>query len=126
MVGYAVLIVSFPVYMTHWPAAAGVALHSLSLGDAFDLVFAGQSPGSVDAFTAATALDAWKTQAKLGKAASDILAMPAFGQFGARGQEYVSMMYLAGGLLLVAYRLITWHIPVAMLAGIAIPAGTLT
>ncbi len=125
MVGYAVLIVSFPVYMTQWPAPIGVAIHTLSLGDAFDLVFAGQSSVSTDAFTAATALDTWKTQAKLGKAAADTLGLPAFGHFGARGQEYVALMYLVGGMLLLGNRLITWHIPVAFLAGIALTAGVL-
>ncbi len=125
MVGYAVLIISFPAAMTQWPAPVGVALHSVSLADAFDLVFAG--PGSItpDAYTAATALDTWKTQAKLGKAVADILGMPAFGHFGGRGQEFVAMMYLLGGLFLVANRLITWHIPVAFLAGLALTAAGL-
>lgn len=125
MVGYAALIVSFPVYMTQWAAPEGVALHGVSLGDAFDLVFAGQGSISPDAYTAATALDTWKTQARLGKPAADILALPAFGWVGGRGQELVALMYLFGGLLLLGGRVITWHIPVAFLASLGLTAGLL-
>jgi electron transport complex protein RnfD len=122
MVGYAALIVSFPVYMTQWAAPLGMALHDISLGEAFDLVFAGQGAISVDAYTAATALDTWKTQVRLGKPAEDILALPAFGWGGAQGQEFVALAYLFGGLLLLANRLITWHIPAAFLGSVALTA----
>ena len=125
MVGYAALIVSFPVYMTQWPGAMGVAVHPINLVEAFDLVFAGQSSVSVDAYTAATALDTWKTQARLGKHGADILALPAFGWGGGQGQEFVSLMYLLGGLLLLGNRLITWHIPAAFLGVLALSAGAL-
>lgn len=125
MVGYAALIVSFPVYMTQWPAPAGLADHGLTLLEAFDLVFAGQGAISPDAYTSATVLDTWKTQVKLDKPAEDILAMPMFGWGGGQGQEFVALMYLLGGLLLLGNRLITWHIPVAFLAGLAATAGAL-
>ncbi|MEW5768936.1 MAG: RnfABCDGE type electron transport complex subunit D [Pseudomonadota bacterium] len=125
MVGYAVLIVSFPTYMTQWPGPIGVAMHDISLGEAFDLVFAGQGAISADAYTAATALDTWKTQARLGKPVAEILALPAFGWAGGRGQELVALMYLFGGLLLLSNRLITWHIPAAFLGAIAATAGVL-
>ena len=125
MVGYAALLVSFPVYMTQWPAPVELASHTPNLLEAFDLVFAGAGSISVDAYTSATALDTWKTQVRLGKDAADILSQPIFGRAGARGQEIVVLMYLAGGLLLVANRLITWHIPFAFLAGIAATAGVL-
>jgi electron transport complex protein RnfD len=125
MVGYAVLIISFPVYMTQWPGPIGVAVQHVGLGDAFDLVFSGQGAISPDAFTAATALDTWKTQTRLGKAVADILALPAFGWGGGRGQEFVALMYLFGGLLLLGNRLITWHIPAAFLGVLALAAGGL-
>ena len=125
MVGYAVLIVSFPVYMTQWPGPAGVVDHSLTLADAFDLVFAGQGAISVDAYTSATALDTWKTQARLGKDVADILAQPIFGWLGGRGQELVAAMYLLGGVLLLGNRVITWHIPAAFLGSLALTAAGL-
>lgn len=125
MVGYAALIVSFPVYMTQWAAPVELAQHTPDLLEAFDLVFAGAGAISPDAYTAATALDTWKTQAKLGQEAAAIASQPIFGWAGGRGQEWVALMYLMGGLLLVSNRLITWHIPTAFLAGVALTAGAL-
>jgi electron transport complex protein RnfD len=125
MVGYAALIVSFPVYMTQWPAPIGVADHVPTLLEAFDLVFAGQGSVSPDAYTSATVLDTWKTQVRLGKPAEDILAQPMFGWGGGKGHEFVALMYGLGGLLMLSNRLITWHIPGAFLAGLAVTAGAL-
>jgi Na+-translocating ferredoxin:NAD+ oxidoreductase subunit D len=125
MVGYAALIVSFPVYMTQWPGPLGLVDHSLTLLEAFDLVFAGQGSISPDAFTSATVLDTWKTQAKLGKPVRDILGQAIFGWGGGKGQEFVALMYLLGGLMMLSNRLITWHIPAAFLAGLAVTAGGL-
>ncbi len=125
MVGYAAMIIGFPVYMTQWPAPIGVAHFTPSLAEAFDLVFAGAGAISVDAYTSATPLDAWKTQARQGMAEADILAQSIFGWAGARGQEVVAAMYMLGGLLLLANRVITWHIPVAFLTAMALTAGLL-
>lgn len=125
MVGYAALIVSFPVYMTQWPAPLDIAQVTPGLLDAFDLVFAGAGSISPDAYTSATALDTFKTQVRLGHDAAAILAMPPFGWAGARGQEWVAAMYLLGGLYLLGTRVITWHVPVAFMAGIALTAGGL-
>jgi Na+-translocating ferredoxin:NAD+ oxidoreductase subunit D len=125
MVGYAALIVSFPVYMTQWPGPTGLVDHTPTLLEALDLVFAGQGSVSPDAYTSATVLDTWKTQTRLGKPAEDILAQPLFGWGGGKGQEYVALMYLLGGLLMLSNRLITWHIPAAYLAGLAVTAGLL-
>jgi hypothetical protein len=48
-----------------------------------------------------------------------------FGWGGGKGQEFVALMYLLGGLLMLSSRLITWHVPLAFLAGLAITAGGL-
>jgi Na+-translocating ferredoxin:NAD+ oxidoreductase subunit D len=125
MVGYAALIVSFPMQMTQWPGPIGLVDHTISLGEAFDLVFAGQGSISPDAYTAATALDTLKTQLRLDKPMTDILALPAFGWVGARGQEIIALMMLFGGLLMLANRVITWHIPTAFLGAIFLTAGLL-
>ena len=125
MVGYAALIVSFPVYMTQWPAPVGLADHTLTALEAFDLVFAGQGAISPDAYTSATVLDTWKTQARLGLPAEQILAQPMFGWGGGRGQEVVALMFGLGGLFLLANRLITWQIPAAFLGSLALTAGVL-
>jgi len=130
MVGYAALIVSFPVYMTQWPAPIALADHALTIVDAFDVVFAGQGAISPDAYTSATVLDTWKTQVRLGTPVETILAQPMFGWAGGLagrlgGQEIVALMYFVGGLALLSIRLITWHIPLAFLIGVAATAGVL-
>jgi electron transport complex protein RnfD len=125
MIGYAALIVSFPVYMTQWAAPLGTGHTTPDLWEAFDLVFSGGGSISPDAYTSATVLDTWKTQVRLGKDAAEILAQPIFGWAGGRGQEIVALMYLVGGVLLLSLRLITWHIPLAFLVGIAATAAGL-
>jgi electron transport complex protein RnfD len=101
MVGYAVLLVSFPLEMTRWPAP----------GDGWD------------AMTGATALDALRTGLRQSYTMQEIMAGPAFGRIGAGGGEWINLAALAGGLFLLARGLVRWHIPVAVLAGITVPAA---
>jgi len=101
MVGYAVLLVSFPLEMTRWPV-----------------------PGPEwDALTGATALDALRTGLRQGYTMQEVRAGAEFGRLGAAGSEWVNLAALAGGLYLLARRIIRWQIPVAMLAGLAVPAA---
>lgn len=125
MVGYAVLIVSFPAYMTQWPAPMDLAGHTPSLLESIDLVFAGQGAVSPDAYTAATPLDTLRTQVRAGGDAATVMQQPVFGNLGARGQEMVAFMYLLGGLLLLNYRVISWHIPIAFLGAVLLTAAGL-
>jgi len=125
MIGYAVLIISFPSTMTHWPGPVHLVNHAPSLAEAFDLVFAGQGSISVDAYTMASPLDTVKTLMRAGVPKSDILNNPVFGRFSGTGLEWVAGMYLLGGLYLIYARLITWHVPVAFLASVAVTAGAL-
>jgi electron transport complex protein RnfD len=101
MVGYAVLLVSFPLEMTRWPTAGG----------------------DWDAMTGATALDTLRTGLRQSYTMQEIQAGPAFGHVGAADGEWINLAALAGGVYLLARRIVRWHIPVAMLAGIAVPAA---
>ena len=101
MVGYAVLLVSFPLEMTRWPA-----------------------PGAGwDALTGATALDALRTGLRESYTMAEVRSGAAFGAVGAAGGEWVNLAALAGGLCLLARRVIRWQIPLAVLAGLALPAA---
>jgi Na+-translocating ferredoxin:NAD+ oxidoreductase subunit D len=125
MVGYAVLLVSFPVEMTRWPVEVGT-----SGGDWFALAglswhsFAGGSAAVArwDAYTGATALDALRTGLAQRYTMEEIRLQPAFGAIGGAGAQWVNLAALAGGLYLLARRIVRWHIPLAVLAGIALPA----
>lgn len=118
MVGYAMLLISFPLEMTHWPAVAELSGHYLGLGDSLALIFGHQLPAGVaalDAISSATPLDAMKTQLHQAITVQEIKAAPLFGDFGAKGWEWMGNAFFLGGLWLIFRRVISWHIPVAML-----------
>lgn len=124
MIGFAVLIVSFPAQMSRW--AAPLALPQVDLGalDQIAYIFSGHLPANLafDAVASATPLDTVKTGLiqKLGM--SEIFTAPIL---QAKASFWVNVAYLAGGLYLVATRLIPWQVPVAFLGALATTAGVL-
>ncbi|MEO1766078.1 RnfABCDGE type electron transport complex subunit D [Thiobacter aerophilum] len=120
MAGYVLLLVSFPSHMTQWPAAEMLAHAHLSLLDAAIYIFTGHLPAGVtlDAITMATPLDMLKTQLKLGHTVNEVTRAPLYGYLGGRGSEVIAAAWLVGGLILLKQRVITWHVPVAMLAAL--------
>ncbi len=121
MVGYAVLLISFPLIMTKWPAPLLLTEHPLSFMDQLHFIFSHSLPGDikVDAITSATPLDYLKTQLMLKYEVSSITQAPIFGAFGAKGGEIVTGAYLLGGLYLLQQRIISWHLPTVFLASLA-------
>lgn len=128
MVGYAVLLVSFPAQLTQWlpPQVEGLSTH-LGMGDTLYTIFNGGLPAHLtwDAITSPTPLNAMRTGLTMGRTMQETVASPIFGTFGGRGWEWINIATLAGGLWLLALRIIRWHTPVAMLAGICVPAALL-
>lgn len=122
MVGYAVLLISFPVIMTKWPTPLALAEAPLGMMDQLKLIFSNVLPVGVqlDAVTSATPLDYLKTQLMLKQKVADISAAPIFGHFGAKGGEFVTAGYLLGGLYLIQQRIISWHLPTAFIAAMAL------
>lgn len=125
MVGYAVLLISFPVIMTQWPAPAELAHAHLGFVDQLQFIFAGVLPDGVkmDAISSATPLDYLKTQLMLKHQVAEISQAPIFGHFAGQGGEWVTLAYLVGGLYLLQQRIISWHLPVAFLVALAVIAG---
>lgn len=125
MIGYAALLISFPVLMTKWPAAFSIAETKLSFAEQFHFIFSNTLPAEVtmDAITSATPLDYLKTQLKLNQPMETIQAAPIFGSVGATGSEYVALAYLLGGLYLWQQKIITWHLPMTFIASMAGIAG---
>ncbi len=118
MIGYALLLISFPKDMTAW--LPPLMPHHGVLGplDALRYSFLDQLPAgqSYDSITMATPLDTLKTQLGLDKTVSETVAgSPVFGSFAGRGWEWVNLMYLFGGLWLLYTRTIAWQIPAALL-----------
>lgn len=127
MVGYAVLLVSFPAQLTQWlpPHTAGLSSAHLDIGETLYTIFSGGLPARLtwDAVTSPTPLNALRTGLTMGHTLQETVASPIFGTFGGRGWEWINIATLAGGLWLLALRIIRWHTPLAMLAGICIPAA---
>lgn len=126
MVGYAVLIVSFPVQMTHWAAPVELASAHLTLAQSASAIFGGDvSRATLDAVTMATPLDALRTGLLQQHTVDEIMTQPIFGHYGGTGFEWLAAAFLLGGLVLWALRIISWHVPLAFLAGVWLTAGFL-
>jgi electron transport complex protein RnfD len=139
MVGYVMLLISFPREMTSWSGLLSLSDINLNFHDSLVYIFTQQLPDGItfDALTEATPLDTLKTHLGMGNTVPEIRAqfgldeetsrllsvIPIFGAIGGKGWEWINAAFLAGGLLLIYKRIISWHIPVAMLAAITIIAG---
>jgi electron transport complex, RnfABCDGE type, D subunit len=120
MVGFAALMISFPAYMTHWPAPTVLAGVHLGFGDQLAYMLTGALPAGmeVDAINMATPLDTLKTQLHLHHTVSEVLQMPIFDVIGGKGSMWIAAMYLLGGIYLWRARIISLHIPLAFLGGL--------
>jgi len=124
MVARVVLLISFPVQMTLWatPAPAGSAA-TPSFNQALAYI-SGHTPVP-EHMSAATALGTLKTELSRGVPVAQTSKNLAAPQHMAVGNESGSMgetsavLLLAGGLLLLGLRIISWHIPLAMLGTLA-------
>jgi len=124
MVARIVLLISFPVQLTVWVAPAPLGSETApSFSQALAYV-SGNTP-LPEHMSAATSLGVLKTEHSRGiSVAKTAEQLPRSAQL-AIGHESGSMgetsagLLLAGGLLLLVLRIISWHIPVAMLGTLA-------
>ncbi len=121
MAAFCIMIVAFPQLMSQWPAPG----NSATLSSQLDLIFGGLR--QLDAITMATPLDALRTALHTTESKTTVDSIfgsnAAFGSLGGKGWEWVAGGYLLGGVWLIQQRIITWHIPVAFLATLAVIAG---
>ena len=123
MIGYVVLLISFPIQMTQWPAAHGLnGTESIGLIDTIRYVINGSFPINIDTYTGATALDFTKTQLSQSLILSEFSNADVYGTLGAQTWEWVAIAYALGGITLIILRVMPWHAPVAMLASLFIIA----
>ena len=121
MAAYAVLLISFPLELSLWSAPLTQIMQSLSFVESLQYTFFHTLPSPVefDSLTSATILDHVRTESRLGKSIEEISRSPIFGYVAGAGYELVNIGFLFGGLWLIYRKIITWHIPVAMLLAIA-------
>jgi len=120
MVGYVVVLISFPQSMTAWLPPLSLSEHSLDLGESLITIFTGQIPlpGGWDAVTQATPLDTLKTSADSGRMLSEIRNSSIFGDYGGVGWEWIANWFALGGFFLLYKRVINWHVPVAFIGSV--------
>lgn len=125
MVGYVVVLVSFPRELSLWPAPDGLANMALSFWQTWQAVLFARLPDGLewDAITRASPLDIMRDGLVSGQTVGEIRHSPIFGTFSETGWEWTANLFLLGGLWLIFRRVITWHIPVAMLLSLATIAG---
>jgi electron transport complex protein RnfD len=125
MAAYVFLLVSYPVPMTSWLPPLELAEYQLGFVEAVRMIFLNAPPSGLswDAVTMATPLDAMRTALDEHQTIEQIQQSPMWGEYGGRGWEWVSIWFLVGGLILLWRRIITWHIPLSMLAGLAAMAA---
>ena len=125
MVGYVVVLISFPQAMTTWLPPASIAPFNLGLNDVLITIFSGRPPAGIswDAITEATPLDAIRTAVASGSMLSEARRLPVFGDFGGLGWEWIANWYALGGLWLLWRRIISWHVPVTMIGSVLLLSG---
>jgi Na+-translocating ferredoxin:NAD+ oxidoreductase subunit D len=130
MVGYAVLLVSFPARLLQWlpPNVPGMEPADLSFVATLTTILTGAPPARFtwDAITSPTPLDALRTDLALGMTMGEAHARALFSTFGGKGWEWINLATLAGGIWLLALRIIRWHIPVAMLGALFVCASVMS
>ncbi|MBQ0267399.1 MULTISPECIES: electron transport complex subunit RsxD [Providencia] len=129
MVGYVVLLISFPVHMTNWLPPHELQSMSISALDSLSIILSGHTPTGItleqlrtgiDGMSQATPLDSFKT-GLLTHSISEVLQQPILqGSLAGIGWQWVNIGYLIGGLFLLQRRIISWHIPVSFLGTLAV------
>ena len=123
MVGYAMLLIAFPKEMTAWIPAE---THGLNFFNTLNYSFFEILPAGMtyDALTMATPLDSIKTQLSLGYTIDEIQTANSalFGNIAGYGWEWINILFLIGGIVLISIKVISWHIPVSMLGALAFMA----
>jgi Na+-translocating ferredoxin:NAD+ oxidoreductase subunit D len=121
MVGYVILLISFPVQMTSWAPPRGLG-EMPGLLDALRACF---TPALYDGVTMATPLDLLNQNIASNSLLIEELWQqnPQFGQWAGVGWEWVNVAFLAGGAWLLYQRIFTWHAPLAMLAALSLMAA---
>lgn len=132
MIGYVVLLISFPVQMTAWLPPHSLAAATPDLLDTLQIIFRGRTASGadintlrlgIDGISQATPLDNFKTALHAGQQPESILQSAIYrGALAGIGWQWVNLAYLAGGVFLLWQKAIRWHIPVSFLLSLLVCA----
>jgi RnfABCDGE-type electron transport complex D subunit len=122
MAARVMLLISFPLEMTTWIPPMSTLPGML---ESLAVTFGG---AQIDAVSSASLLGHVKTEFSRGLDLQQALAghysplQALWGQHSGSLGETSALLIFAGGVFLIARGIISWHAPVAMLAGVALPA----
>ena len=130
MVGYIVVMISFPLEMTLWSAPMGVDIGNHSgwpdFLTSFNWVFLGVLPfsESIDSISMATPMDLIKTQLSqlhdITETRNNIEYSALFSNISGTGWQWINILFLAGGIWLVKKDVADWRIPTAFLLSLIV------
>lgn len=122
MVGFAVVLVTFPIDLSNRLAPRELTEALPGFLDTAAAIFTGSLPAGLswDAISQATPLDALRIGLAENRELMEIRSNPVFGDFGGLGWEWIANFYALGGLYLLWRRVISWHVPVAVLGAVVV------
>ena len=123
MIGYVVLLISFPVQMTSWLPPHEIAATVPGFMDALHVIFTGHTAlgadmnalrMGVDGISQATPLDTFKTSLRAGHSVEQVMKSSIYsGVLAGAGWQWVSLADWLGGAVLLQQQAIRWHVPVS-------------
>jgi len=121
MVGYIVVMISFPLEMTLWSAPMGVGTGWPDFSATFNWVFLNTLPygETIDSISMATPIDLIKTQLNqlhdITETRKSAEYNMLFSGLSGTGWQWINLSFLAGGIWLVKKDVADWRIPTAFL-----------
>lgn len=122
MIGFAVLIVSFPFELSQWIKNSNLSASMPSLIESLNIVFSSTAAPDWDAITMATPLDEVKTGLRAGTTYADIALQNKF-TASLNGWVYISVAFALGGFWLLYKKIIHWQIPASIIGSLLIISG---
>lgn len=124
MLGYAFLLISFPVQMTSWTLPTDLSGHSLNFIESAQIIFNAQTAAvSLDALTGATPLNEVRTGLTQGVSVTETLSNQTSSLWlGLDSWAWLNIAFLVGGLWLLITRTISWQYPLGFLGALALMA----
>lgn len=111
MIGYVVLLISFPVQMTSWLPPYEIAATTPDILDTLRMIFSGHTASGgdmtllrigIDGISQATPLDTFKTSLRAGHSVEQIMQYPIYsGALAGVGWQWVNLAWLVGGVFLL-------------------------
>jgi len=123
MVGYVVLLISFPLEMTQWGAPRTLLADGQALPGVMESLRQIWAATPIDGYTAATPLDVFKQNQSL-MTSQLYQAEPVFStaRWAGAGWEWANVAFLLGGCFLLYKKIFTWHAPLSLLLTLGLMA----